>query len=346
MSEICGINGNGYYNWGDGPCFPVPDSTVSSNPSAKKKTEISKPPSRMASVKTRKHYLVCSIDDTTLPIIEIESQRAVKEPVPINKDGKGAGTVSNNKRKSGIYFGNEVSIKDQQYIFSILGRVTRLIPPGISNRTVFGRNGTLKAYFMSSAQLPWSVRLKMKVMDVLGFYSNENVIVVLTDLNRSTHHSMIKLPSMRSWVSPVDLMLTSFFHELGHAIYFNNSAPTVPAASKWYEQIPIIGAGFKEKNIEKGINNFFNKLFGLYPKPPSFFSYQSGIPNGEELFADSFSYWAYLKAHGKNIDYRRASGIFPHGSCARSAVETLYTIEKFMANDGDQAFFENIKGPF
>jgi hypothetical protein len=127
-------------------------------------------------------------------------------------------------------------------------------------------------------------------------------------------------------------------HELGHAVYFNSAL----RPSHWTEEIPIIGIISKYRNDGQP---FFHKLFGLYPKPPSFLSYANGLPNGEELFADSFTYWAYLIVHSKTIDYQKAIRTYPQGSCGRAAIDTLYVMDRFIGRDGDYTFFKNWRGP-
>ena len=346
MSELCGINGNGYYNWGDGPCFPWQSPAVTSDPPEKNKPKRSKLRSEAAFVKATKNSLVCSLNDISLPIIDMERPEPKKTPLTKQKDLKSVDAIMGIMARTALYFGKEFNTRDALYIVDTMVQVARLVPKDIMNKTVSGRNGTLKIYFQNSADLPWGMKLGARISNVVGFYSGgDNSIVVLSDLTKYTHREMKRL-SMPSWESYKDLMLTIFFHELGHAIYFNVAVGPRPPQLRWYEQIPIAGAGFRGRKKEKDVHWFFDKLVRLFPRQPSFVSYHSGLPNGAELFADSFTYWAYLKVHGKTIDYRRASGTFPHGSCARAAVETLYTIDKFMASNGDHAFFENWQGPF
>lgn len=335
MSEICGINGNGYYDWRREACFYSPNSAVTTYTAANKTTEASNPGVEMSIGKVQKKATkVCRIYNIPLPFKDTENSQPEKIPEPNHRDLKQIDTNGDGKLKLPIKFEKDVEAKDQQYIIKVMDYIFSLIPQGINNKVLFGRKGLLKIYLGSSSNLSPADRLSVQNNKFGGFYEiGKNEIRVFPDICRSFQNKQVGAD--RDFA--LGCMVTGMVHELGHAVYFNAAL----RPSHWTEEIPIIGIIHKYRNDGQSL---FRKLFGLYPKPPSFLSYPNGLPNGEELFADSFTYWAYLKVHGKTIDYQKAIRTFPKGSCGRAAVETLYTIDRFLESDGEHTFFTNWHG--
>ena len=334
MSGICGINGNGYYDWGREACFSLPNSAVPTDLTTNKKAVPTNLRNEMSANKAQNNKKVCRIYDIPLPIKDAEGSQSKKGPVPNQPDLKRIDTNGDGKLKLPIHFGKEVGPRDRQSINNIMDYIFHLIPQGILRKILYGQKGPLKISIESSSNLSSATRSYVKNKKANGLYGiHNNEIFVFSDICQSLQNEQGgKAQNFALWC-----MVTGMVHEIGHAVYFNAAL----RPSHWTEEIPIIGIIHKYRNDGQP---FFRKLFGLYPKPPSFLSYPNGLPNGEELFADSFTYWAYLKVHGKTIDYQKAVRIFPQRSCGGAAAETLYVMDRFLESDGKDTFFKNWRG--
>ena len=336
MSEICGINGNGYYDWGREACFYSQNSAVITDLTTNKKPATTNMRNEMSANKAQNDQKVCRIYDTLLPVINSKDSNSKKDPVPNQPDLKRIDTNGDGKFKLPIHYGKEVGPRDRQSINNMMDYIFHLIPQGILGKILYGRKGPLKIYIESSSNLSPATRSYVQNKKVGGLYGiHNNEIFVFSDICQSFQNKQ----KGKAKNLALGCMVTGMVHELGHAVYFNAA---LRQPSHWSEDIPIIGIIHKYRNDGQPL---FRKLFGLYPKPPSFLSYPNGLPNGEELFADSFTYWAYLIVHSKTIDYQKAIRTYPQGSCGRAAIDTLYVMDRFIGRDGDYTFFKNWRGP-